>query len=711
MGAKRRRQNSDTNPEAQAPAALPNERVPLPTVELPDAAAPAHPSAAMKERLLIDALPPDELVKQAAALRVQLQKEIAEREQAEHALRESDSRFRALVLASSDVVYRMNPNWSEMAHLHGRNFIADADASRTWFEDYIPLADQPGVRAAIDEAIRTKSIFELEHRVRRVDGTVGWTFSRAIPLLDQNGEIFEWFGAASDVSAPREAQEVALFQKSLLEGLSESVVDGILIVSPDGKMLHYNRRFLEIWNFPQAVLDSKSDEDALQWVAGQTADPAAFLAGVAAAYQAPELRLREELLMEDGRVYERCGSPARVGETRFGWVWTFRDVTERRSAVENLRSAKEQAEAASCAKDDFLAALSHELRTPLTPVLMAAASLESDLALPLEVRSQLAMMRRNVELEARLIDDLLDLTRISRGKLQIAPVIADLHQLLEYTAEIVRADGLEKQVRIYFLLEAARLHALVDPTRLQQVFWNLIKNAIKFTSPGGTVNVSTRNDAQGRILVSVEDTGVGIGIDALPHIFNAFEQGAIAGQHRYGGLGLGLAIARAIVEAHCGEIRVESPGVGHGATFTVALATVDAPAVPLRTSVLASGPKCEVRLLVVEDHEATRTVLAQVLTRGGDHVTTATTVADALTAFGAEHFDAVISDIGLPDGSGLDLMRAIQRLRPIPGIALSGYGMEEDVRRSKDAGFSAHLVKPVNLAELRLLIEHFVLPG
>ena len=391
-----------------------------------------------------------------------------------------------------------------------------------------------------------------------------------------------------------------------------------------------------------------------------------------------------------------------------GAITCFIEITNLKHAEEALRLAMMEIERGSRAKDDFLSALSHELRTPLTPVLMTAAALENDPALTLEVREQLAMMRRNIELEARLIDDLLDLTRISRGKLQIAQSSADLHQLLEYTGEIVRAEGLEKQVRITFLLEAPRHHALADPTRLQQVFWNLIKNAVKFTPSGGAVTVSTRNDAGGSILVSVEDTGIGIGAKALPHIFNAFEQGDIAGQHRYGGLGLGLAIARAIVEAHGGALRVESQGVGRGATFTVALATIDAPALSARSGVPASLPTRGLRLLVVEDHEATRIVLARLLTRSGDHVTTAGTVAGALTAFAAEHFDAVISDVGLPDGSGVDLMREIQRRRPVPGIALSGYGMEEDVQRSKEAGFSAHLVKPVNLVELRLLLEKFV---
>ncbi len=175
---------------------------------------------------------------------------------------------------------------------------------------------------------------------------------------------------------------------------------------------------------------------------------------------------------------------------------------------ETLRQRAEEAQAASRAKDDFLAALSHELRTPLTPVLMTAAALESDPTLPLEIRGQLSMMRRNIELEARLIDDLLDITRISRGKLSVAPEPTDLHSLLRHTVEIVRSDGLGHGLKICFALDAAHHHALVDPARIQQVFWNLIKNALKFTPEGGRVTVRTRDDAERRVIISVEDTGV-----------------------------------------------------------------------------------------------------------------------------------------------------------------------------------------------------------
>jgi len=404
------------------------------------------------------------------------------------------------------------------------------------------------------------------------------------------------------------------------------------------------------------------------------------------------------MLLNARRMDNAEGVPERI-------LLAIEDITDRKRAEEALRLATVEIERASRAKDDFLAALSHELRTPLTPVLMTAAALADDPALPPDVREQLEMMRRNIELEARLIDDLLDLTRISRGKLQIARVTADIHDLLEQTAEILRSDGLGKQVRTFFQLEAKRHHAMVDPTRLQQVFWNLIKNALKFTPTAGSITVSTRNDAHGQIVVSVEDTGIGIVSEALPHVFNAFEQGDIAGQHRYGGLGLGLAISRAIVEVHGGTICARSAGLGHGATFTVTLATVDAPAASALAGTPLSAPGRSLRLLIVEDHEATRTVLKRLLARGGHEITLASTVQEALAAFAAEHFDVVISDLGLPDGSGLDLMREIQRQRPVPAIALSGYGMEDDLRLTKEAGFSGHLVKPVNLDQLRQLLD------
>lgn len=371
---------------------------------------------------------------------------------------------------------------------------------------------------------------------------------------------------------------------------------------------------------------------------------------------------------------------------------------------EALRQNVEEAQAASRAKDDFLAALSHELRTPLTPVLMSAASLQEDERLPPDAREQLAMIRRNIELEARLIDDLLDVTRISRSKLALSPIMSDLHDLLRHSDDIIRSDGSASQVEVTLELRARHHHAMADPTRLHQVFWNLLKNALKFTPPGGKVRVRTDNDAEGRLVLTVQDSGIGISHEALPHIFHAFEQGDVAGHHRFGGLGLGLAITKAIVDAHQGEIHAHSDGPGQGATFTVKLKTMHPPSSTPDPQIEPAVPARPLRLLIVEDHDSTRAMLARLLSHGGHQVRMAASVQEGLQAFGEEEYDVVISDLGLPDGSGLDLMREVRRQRPVPGIALSGYGMEDDVKDTQEAGFFAHLVKPVSIDQLRRLL-------
>ena len=242
---------------------------------------------------------------------------------------------------------------------------------------------------------------------------------------------------------------------------------------------------------------------------------------------------------------------------------------QRRQIQEELQRQKEAAEAANAAKDQFLANLSHELRTPLTPVLIWAGAMNGDETLPSEIRDGLQMVCRNVELEARLIDDLLDLTRITRGKLQLNLRSADAHALLQHALEIVRSDIDSRGLKLNVALEATDHSLVVDPARLQQVFWNVLRNAAKFTPAGGGVSVRTFNRAPRMFNVEIRDTGIGIEPQFLGKIFDAFEQVASRGE----GLGLGLAISKAVVEMHGGSIRASSPGTGKGATFAIELAT------------------------------------------------------------------------------------------------------------------------------------------
>jgi PAS domain S-box-containing protein len=373
-------------------------------------------------------------------------------------------------------------------------------------------------------------------------------------------------------------------------------------------------------------------------------------------------------------------------------------------AIDNARLYG-RAEAASKAKDHFLAALSHELRTPLTPVLLRVAALARSPDLPEFLRADLQMIQRNVELEAKLIDDLLDLTRVSRGKLTLHLEAVDVHDLLEHTIAIC-SEGLEgRTLAIGFEPGAAGRHVRADAARLQQVFWNLLKNAVKFTPAGGTVRVVTRNPEPERIEVAVIDPGIGIAPEDLPRLFNAFEQGNPAITRTFGGLGLGLAICKALVDQHGGTLSGLSPGRGQGATFTVSLSTVPAPEAA-QPAGAAAGPAdpAALRLLLVEDNEPTLQVMADLLELAGHDVKPAATLRAALDLAARHTFDLVVSDLGLPDGSGFNLMRELRDRYGLQGIAVSGFGMEEDLRRSREAGFREHLVKPVDIDKLKAAI-------
>jgi CheY-like chemotaxis protein/anti-sigma regulatory factor (Ser/Thr protein kinase) len=305
-------------------------------------------------------------------------------------------------------------------------------------------------------------------------------------------------------------------------------------------------------------------------------------------------------------------------------------------------------------------------------------------------------------LEARLIDDLLDLTRIDRGKVQLTFEIVDADTLLQNALEICQPEIDRKHLRASLNLGAKRVHMRADPARLQQIFWNLINNAVKFTPHNGQIAITTSNNSDGQLRVEIADTGMGIEPDALPKIFDAFEQG---GRTQSGGLGLGLAISKTLVEAHKGTITAQSAGRNKGSTFTLVFPTCEkiepqiAPALSPRVA-----ERRPMRILLVEDHEDTNRSLTSLLRRRGYQVQSALTFQSAIELSGKEKFDVLISDLGLPDGSGIDLIQKLASKPPL-GIALTGFGMEQDIRRSREAGFQHHLVKPIDLNKLDSLIQ------
>lgn len=479
----------------------------------------------------------------------------------------------------------------------------------------------------------------------------------------------------------------------------ERMQEGAVTISAEGLILYSNQRFAEMLQMP---LERVISAPAAEFLSGTAL---AKISGVFAESE-EAIKYECELRCDDGTtlpVYLTASSLPMEDETVICLVVT--DLTIQRRH-EELRLAKEVAERANLAKDNFLATLSHELRTPLTPALMSVVALEHDDSLPVSVRNDLAMIRRNIELETRLIDDLLDLTRIANGKLELHPAPMDLHAVLARAVEVCRAHVDAKQQRLVVKKNAKQSETMGDPVRIQQVLWNVLRNAVKFTSAGGTISVTTRNTADRRLEFEVRDTGIGFEPNIEKKLFQAFEQSGRGITQQFGGLGLGLAISRSIVEAHGGTISGTSPGTGKGATFTVTLPlqAVSSGKAPsrVRPSKAASAKGHEV--LIVEDHTDTRTTLQRLLERAGYKVTAAHSGEHALSLAESAKFDLVISDLGLPDMPGNDLMALLRDRYQLPGIAVSGYGMEEDVSGSREAGFVHHLTKPIRIDRLKELI-------
>lgn len=418
------------------------------------------------------------------------------------------------------------------------------------------------------------------------------------------------------------------------------------------------------------------------------------------------------LIRRDGREIpiDDSGAPIREpsGEVR-GVVLIFRDFSEHKANENSLRKAKEELEAASKAKDQFLAALSHELRTPLTPVLATLTTWEASDELPEAFRDDVLMVRRNIALEARLIDDLLDLTRIVRGKLLLELEVVDAHDLLRAVTGMYRSDINARKVNLKLALDAQKHHMQADPGRLQQVFWNILKNATKFTPPGGRIEIRTSNGEDGTLRIAFTDSGIGMSPEMLQRLFQPFEQGTEEAVRRSGGLGLGMAISKALVDVQGGTIAASSGGANLGSTFTLTFPSVAAP-----VHAAASAPSAQdnaqsrshaLRILLVEDHVDTAKVMTRLLRRLGHTVKPTESVAGATELFRNEKFDILLSDIGLPDGTGLDLIRQIRTTSDIPAIALTGFGMDDDITQCKAAGFTAHLTKPVNFQRLEMVIQ------
>ena len=522
------------------------------------------------------------------------------------------------------------------------------------------------------------------------------------PIRDEAGRVFGVVLVFRDISAQRLGEEAVRRLADIVASSQHAIVaEGL-----DG--------LVRDWNPGAEALYGYTAEEMLGRRLHELAPPAFVEPNVPleelAAGGTPEIDVKR--VTKDGRLIDvavhlsaiRDSSGQIVGVSRIQ-----RDVTERRQQQEATLLARRRAEEANATKDRFLANLSHELRTPLTPVVASVHRLEQRSDLPPGVLESLAMIRRNIELEARLIDDLLDLTRIARGKLELHRQPLDIHELLQSVLQSSRSELLAKGLSVETHLDAAEHFGEADGGRMQQVFWNLVRNAIKFTPTGGRVTVSSDNPEPGSFRVRIADTGKGIEPELLAHIFEPFVQGDSTAQRSGAGLGLGLSISKSLVDQHGGSIAARSEGPGRGATFEVRLATTSARPARASRSIAAAastGARDPVSVLLVEDDADTSEAMRLLLAEAGFDVRVAGSIGAASEAFRDRPADILISDIGLPDGSGLDVLSRLRAVRAdLPGIVLSGYGMEQDVAASRANGFAEHFIKPVDFDRLIAAID------
>ena len=416
-----------------------------------------------------------------------------------------------------------------------------------------------------------------------------------------------------------------------------------------------------------------------------------------------------------GRWHASYGGPPRL-------IGVVTDVTERRRAeserealLDQARVAQRAAEDAARMKDEFLATLSHELRTPMSAVLGWLQVLRSGKLPPEQHAIALDTIERNARLQTQLVDDLLDVSRIVTGKLQVESNPVLLHEVLADAVESAQPAARARDIDIELAMEPGIAPVLGSAERLQQVFSNLIVNAIKFTPPGGRVEIRMQQFGE-RVRVRVADTGEGIAPELLPHIFDRFRQADSSTRRPHGGLGLGLAIVRSLVELHGGEVSAESPGLGRGATFvvTLPLAAHEDPETLARLADDDSGGLENLRLLVVDDNVDAAEMVASMLRLEGANVVLAHNARQAFAAALEQRPDLVLLDIGMPGEDGYELLGRLRRElkeggEALPAIALTGYASTEDKVRAFSAGFQAHLAKPFQAADLFRLVRMFAL--
>jgi len=580
------------------------------------------------------------------------------------------------------------------------------------FQRSIHPDDRDNVLRSLHESADGGRELRIEYRTLLPDGSARWIESRGKLFHGDDQRPARMIGVCIDVDRHKQLEQQLqerldelAHAEQRIRSVVDHVVDGIITIDDRGAILSFNRAAETIFGYSAGEVLDQNVRMLMPDPYRQQHDQ--YLAHYRQTGQARIIGIGREVLgrRKDGSIF-----PIELGVSQFGvegqryFTGIVRDVTERkRIAMENARLYAELQEA-DRRKDDFLAMLSHELRNPLTPLRSGLDLLGLDGVEPDIVR----VMRRQVDLLVRLVDDLLDVSRITRGKVQLKRERIEFgsvaQQVIDASQSLIDAHGHTLTV----VLPRVPVYVEADPVRLTQIITNLLHNAVKYTERGGQIRLDAREDGAW-VVLEVRDNGIGIPKDLMPRIFDLFTQADRSLERAQGGLGIGLTLVRNLVEIHGGAVTVHSEGEGQGSTFVVRLPTAAPPerSEPQRTPPAAP---CQRRILIVDDMAASATLLTRLLQKLGDHdVRTARDGLSAMETALAFQPEIMLLDIGLPRMSGYEVA---QRLRQQPEfehtllVALTGYGSEDDRRRSLDAGFDVHLVKPPSITSLRELLAH-----
>jgi len=646
---------------------------------------------------------------------------LAAERRAKEALGGSEQRLRIALDAAQLGTWQLDlaTNHMECTPRCAANFGLPADGEFT-YEQLIGIvhpADRDRVRAEVERALAERDLYQAEYRVIWDDGSLHWITASGRANYTAGGEPYNMVGITLDITEHKRAEEAVRESEIQLRTLANAVPLLAWMAEPDGSIFWYNRRWYDYtgttpeamhgWGW-QSVHDPEILPRVLERWSASIANGEPFemefpLKSTAGEFRSFLTRVTP-LRDEDGRVVR--------------WFGTNTDVEE-------LRRALKQAEDANRMKDEFLATLSHELRTPLTSILGWARMLGNGQLDEVNTARALETIQRNAKAQSQLIEDILDVSRVITGKLRLEVQPVDLTALIESSMDAVLPAAEAKGIRLQRVLDSGASMVSGDPARLQQVIWNLLSNAIKFTPKGGRVQVKLER-INSHVEIIVTDDGQGISPDVLPFIFERFRQADSTTTRTHGGLGLGLAIVRHLVEMHGGTVEVESLGEGHGSTFTVKLPLVAVRSLNVRrasdaervhpTASNGSPFNCPpeldgLRLLVVDDEEDTRVVLKMVLEKCGASVITASTAREALAALKETRPDVLISDLGMPEEDGYALIKKVRALSEedggnTPSAALTAYARVEDRMKVLRSGFQIHISKPVEPEELVAVVAN-----